>query len=426
MNRRGFTLLELMISLTVGGIAITSIYAIGATATRTFHQQQQIAAAQTSLRNAVNQVKRDVARAGYLFTPVANPPGAFASQTCAPVTAPLDAPLVSGRLAAIARYTDDVPINAGNGNEAVDPTGTGKNTPNGFTVDEIVLFGNYETASEYGGVTLLDPNTIAISANWQAFRRDFSLWPAGNADAFDEARFSEAFAIGRVIRIQTTRGQRHFATITSVTAPTAGGLADVQVAFTPAVPLSCDAEVTGGWVAPISAIRYHVRDAPAAENERFANSTGRFAQLVRTEVDPGDKVNPLASLVNSAGASTATRAVLDYVVGFNLAFTMNGFTNPGEPDNYVAGSLLGNLTDNIAPGISAQTAVNANPERVRSITIEIAVRSQEVDARMPFNANCSQMRCFQVFPDSSGMLGTSRVRRERAEVFLPNVAYEGY
>jgi prepilin-type N-terminal cleavage/methylation domain-containing protein len=416
-RRGGFSLVELMISLTVGGIAITSIYAIGASATRTFHQQQQVASAQTALRNAMNQVKRDVARAGYLFTPMANAPSGYAPDACAPVSAPLDSG-TTGWLAAFSRFTDNVTISSSNGNHAVDPTGN--NAGNGFSVDELVMFGNYETGSEYPGVTLINDTTIAIDQDWQSFQRDFTDWPGGRAGTYMPAWFDQAFMPNRLIRIQTTRRRRHYAQIVSVTHPAATSTNDVLVQFTPAIPATCAAEVTGGWVAPISAIRYFVRDAPTAENERFAGTTGSFAQLIRSEVLPTDKVTAFAD----PDDNTYPRVVLDYVVGFNVAFTMNTATATGQPDSYVAGSLVGDLSDNI-PAFSgnAQQMVYNNPERIRAVSIELAVRAPEQDPRMPFTSNCANMRCFQVFSDRPG---AARVRRERADVFVPNVAFEGY
>ncbi|MFW5921446.1 MAG: PilW family protein, partial [Polyangiales bacterium] len=54
-NRRasktaGFTLLELMVALVAGLIAISSIYFVSAASTRHFHEQQRIAQTQMSLR----------------------------------------------------------------------------------------------------------------------------------------------------------------------------------------------------------------------------------------------------------------------------------------------------------------------------------------------------------------------------------------
>lgn len=414
----GFTLLELMISLTIGGIAITSIYAIGASATRSFHQQQQIATAQTALRMAMNQVKRDVSRAGYLFTPLANPQAGWQPQGCAPTTSPLHDPISSGSLAAFSRWDDDVIVSTSNNNSGVDPTGT--NRANGFTVDNLTMFANYETSAEYPGVTVIDNQTIAVDQDWHGFQRDFTFWYNGNPGMYDQNAFNEAFRVNRLIRIQTTRKLRHFAWITRIqapgtAAPNANPQDDVLIFFTPAIPSSCLNDVNGGWVAPVTALRYFVQNAPTGfESERFANTTGPIAQLIRREVMPTDKITPLAENPGN------TRAILDYVVGFNLSFTMNGNTAPGDPDNYAAGLP--------AVPLSAST-VNTNPERIRAVGIDLAVRAPEQDPTMPWTqTGCANLRCFQVYPSSGNgaRRGSARVRREHAEVFVPNVAYEGY
>src|SRR5690348_14032512 len=68
-SRRGFTLLEVMVALAVGGIALGSLYAVGSASQRHFRQQQRISATQTSLRAAMDELKHDFQRAGYLGTP---------------------------------------------------------------------------------------------------------------------------------------------------------------------------------------------------------------------------------------------------------------------------------------------------------------------------------------------------------------------
>jgi hypothetical protein len=203
----------------------------------------------------------------------------------------------------------------------------------------------------------------------------------------------------------------HFARITGVFTPTPPSTDDVRVTFSPPLPADCEAAVTGGtWIAPVSAIRYTVRNAAAVNQERFASTTGPMAQLVREEVRPADKTN---ALVDTGGAVVSRRAILDYVVAFNLRFTMNGVTALGARDNYTV-------------GVTTDTAltVNTNPERVRSATVEIAVRTPEQDPTFLWSAQaCANLRCYQVFADRPG---AARVRRASAEVFIPNVANEGF
>lgn len=405
-TRAGFTIIELMVSLTVGGLAIGSMYAIGSATTRQFYSQQQVASAQTSLRMALDQVKRDIARAGYLSTPNVTVFDGKPVQTCAAVVAPLDTP--GGRLAAFSTFVNDVnPLPAAM--NAIDPTGT--NRANGFTADDIVLFANYETSDQYPGIGLINPTTISMSQAWHGFQRDFTNWSqvVGLAPpTFDAPAFAQAFPPGRLIRIQTTGQQRHFAQIIATTAPVAG-VSDPTITFAPAIPAACLGAVPQGWVAPVSAMHYFVRNATGDEAPRFVGTTGANGQLVREEVDPLTKLTAFA--IN--GVATP-RVILDYVVGFNLSFTMNAANTP-----------MG-AADVFAPGVFTDVAatVNANPQLVRAVRIDLAVRTPEQDPRLVWSqAGCAGMRCFQVFADRPG---ASRIRRMRAEVFVPNVAFEGY
>jgi prepilin-type N-terminal cleavage/methylation domain-containing protein len=407
-RRAAFTIIELMVALTVGGLAIGSMYAIGSATTRQFYSQQQVASAQTSLRMALDQVKRDIARAGYLSTPNVTVVNGKPLQTCAAVVAPLDAP--GSRLAAFSTFQNDVAIVAAN--NAIDPTGN--NAASGFSADDIVLFANYETTDEYPGIGFVPPDTISVSASWHGFRRDFTNWSQVDGltpPTFDAAAFAQAFPPGRLIRIQTTGKQRHFAQVVATVAPVAG-VSPPFIRFTPAIPAACSGAVDGGWVAPVNAMHYFVRNATGDEAPRFVGTTGANGQLVREEVAPGNKITPFAV----GGVPAVPRVILDYVVGFNLSFTMTANTAMGAPDAF-------------APGVFTDVAatVNANPQLIRAVRIDLAVRTPEQDpalSPLPWvPARCAGMRCFQVFADRPG---ASRVRRLRAEVLVPNVAIEGY
>jgi hypothetical protein len=215
-----------------------------------------------------------------------------------------------------------------------------------------------------------------------------------------------------MIRIRTTSGRHHFATMNTagVTAEAVG--ADAQLAFSPAIPNDCLAAVDGGWVAPVSGIRYGARNDPNPPNP---NPWGPMAQLVRQEIDPvvANTTTPLALTepTNNAYQYTNTRVVLDYLVSFNLGFVATTLNGPDAPDTYVPG------TDNVAAA-----AVNTTPEVIRAVTVQLSARTPEQDTAFPF-ANCGNLRCYQVFTDRPG---AARVRTLRAEVFVPNIAFEGY
>jgi prepilin-type N-terminal cleavage/methylation domain-containing protein len=412
----GFTLLELMVALGVGGIAITSIYAIAASTTRQFRQQEQVANTQSAVRFAMTQLKRDIGRAGYLSTPNASPPLDRPPQTCGLVDSDLDNGNATGRLAAFSQYSNDVTITPAN--DAIRPLGppATRNPAADFSADQITLLGNYETSAEYPGVTVLDPNRIAIDQDWHGFQRDFTNWyvPGAVPPVYQPALFEEAFRVGRLIRIQTTRRLRHFAIIQSVPGPLPSINDDVQITFQPAIPASCMAEATGGWVAPVSVIQLSVTNMVGDFGRGAA--IGPIGQLMRREMDPrlSQRTNMLPMNPAAIVPSFNSRSILDFVVSFNLSFTMTDDTGPNQPDAYIMGNTV---SDN---------SVNQAPERIRAVTIDVAARLPFQDPTLPWSLNtCRGGRCFEVFHQEK-QPGAARVRHMRAEVFVPNVAYEGY
>jgi prepilin-type N-terminal cleavage/methylation domain-containing protein len=401
----GFTLLELMVSLTIGGLAISAMYTIGAALVRQYHAQQQTANAMTSLRVALNQVKRDIARAGYLATPNLVPTG-FPSLGCANNYAQHQPSPGSGALAAISLFTD----NACNADASCVNVhaGINGNITNGFTADNLVLIGNYETSSEYPNVQLVTSTTVSVGRSAHSYQTDFTQWwSQGDTTLPDTDAFKRAFAPGRMIRIRTTSGLQHYARVINGGVADQTGTNDARVSFDTAIPPGCQAGTDGAWIAPISALRYYARNDPTPPNP---NPRGPMAQLVREEVQANDKVTPLALTdpTNLAYTYTNTRVVLDYLVSFNLGFVVNT-ANPVDVYN------AGNDT-------AAANTVNGTPERVRAVTIELSARSPD-DDRALAPGGCANLRCFQV---TAGRPAAARVRTLRAEVFVPNVAFESY
>jgi hypothetical protein len=159
-------------------------------------------------------------------------------------------------------------------------------------------------------------------------------------------------------------------------------------------------------------------------NTATAKATGTVAQLMRREMQPEvDKRHKLLLMaaINDGDSSdddldnANSRSILDFVVAFNLGFTLNrSNTPPGAADDYKVGDTV--KTD-------VMTTINDAPELIRSVRIDLAVRAPFQDSSRAWSAtNCANMRCIQV---GAGQ-GAAPVRHMRTEVFVPNVAYEGY
>lgn len=392
-KRSGFTVVELMISLCVGGIAISSLYAIGAASTRHFREQQRISTTQSSLRSAMSQVKRDLARAGYLATPNASVNGEFCGTR---VGSPINEPsgmAGTGRLAAVSAFTKNI----GKPTE-LDPDNL--NAKYG-TVDTVTLMGNYATSGEYMGISLnANANSVTVPTATQSFTRDFTNWYAANgqgAGTCSDAALQAAFPVGRLVRIRNVVNTNGFAQVASAKCNTANPTAQIDLATQ---VTGCNAD--GGWIAPVNTILYHVENATGDERSLIGNN--RVAQLRRTEVDPADKTKTLMR-TDGSNLPVDDRAVLDYVVNFTIDFIMR--TN--DPD-----------TMNIVPGTVA--AVRANPEFVRGAIIEIVARTAEHEPDMDVRLSEGRLPPFRVFSTP----GAARTRSLRSEIFMPNVALAKY
>lgn len=406
-NKRtaAFTLVELMVALVISGVVIGAMYSVGSASSRHFQVQHQAANMQSSLRFAMIQVKRDFMRAGYLSTPLAS------LNDCG-TTAFSNNILFgnSGWIAGISSFRDNGALP-----NLVDPTGN--NAANGFVNDEITLVGNYATSNEYPGVTLERPGnsriTLDINPNttWHSIQQDFGWAANGTATTvIDQELVRRVFPVGGLIRIQTKSGLRHFATIDAM--PDVVGNT-IRLAFTPGISdADCLDDVDGGWVAPLQAIRYGAATS-AANTVQSDRATGTIAQLLRTQRNPRD--------MSQAMVGGVPRVVLDYLAAFDLSFTMTAATGNENPDNYLIGGTSINNTND--PGL-----VNQSPQLVRAISLTLAVRAPSSDPGMRFY-NCQNLRCFQITNVGGGTGGGSqaaRVRVLRSDIFLPNIAYEGY
>lgn len=376
----GFTLLEVMIALAVGGIALSSMYAVGSASTRHFRQQQRISATQTSLRAAMDILKRDFQRAGFMSTPNAR----MAGETCT-LTQGIDG---SNQLAAVAGYLKGV-----SKPESLDPSGL--NVSSFYTVDQVWLTGNFATTGEYSGISIdADGRTITIPMSWQSFRRDFTDWAGTTAGSCNAAAFQAAFPVGRLVRVHGLNERNFYSRVRSTVCT---GTTSATVVLEDDIPLHCN--LNGGWIAPVNTMRYAVVDATGEERSRIG--LNRVSVLRRTEVQPGARTQPLRLTLGSEDP-VEDRALLDYVVHFNVNFMLR------RDDG----------TSIVTMMPFADTAVRANPERVRGVIIDLAARTAEHEPEYSADVAAAAFRVHDT-------AGAARVRRAHAELLLPNVAYRG-
>ena len=366
-RQQGFTLVEMMVALVAGAIAISSIYYISASSSWHFQEQQRVAQTQQNLRMAMEHLRRDIARAGYLGTP-----NSAREQRCMTPATPITAvELVHGA------GTSVLPNAAANGVEA----------------DTLRLTGNYVTSDSYLVNTFsAGGNSADLQQTWQAFRRTFG---AADAGTYSAEAFEDVFRTGRWLHITTTAGYHFFVEITAQDGATA------SVTFNPAVPIGTPCMPglgTGATIAPLTRIEYVVLNA---------NATASLASLARSSVAEGT-VHPVLvrreiDVDSLTVVDNTERVVAEYVANFDVDFIVDTEVTTGAAPNL---QLQG---DAIA---AATLAPAANPHRARAAIVSLSLRSPTEDPRFAAGYDL----------DGDTTNGTMRVRPMTTQILMPNIA----
>jgi prepilin-type N-terminal cleavage/methylation domain-containing protein len=414
-SRQGFTLIEMMIALLAGSFAVAGVYYLNGVSSRSFAEQLRVSETQMSLRSAMEQLRRDIARAGYLAAP-----NSTLLPDCGGVLGASTGVHTPFAMRGI-NITRDGSLDTATNTTALEvSTMLGIGTANSTRADTLDLWGNYLTPEVYlvdgdrSTTTMLVFQTMS-----EAFRRSFFDPADSNGPAvWRSARFDAAFPLGRVVRIEN-EGRFFFRRITGVSSSAVG---NVNISFSVPLPF-CFTPGTWSGVAPVSHVRYaiesdaetdfaRIRTAETAKGATSKSTPGsRRTMLVRREMD--DSATPPARIAETS------RLVLDYAVELGIDYWNNAVLPPGRPA----------YTLTRPPAVGAAIT---NPEQVRSLVVTLSARSAEVDpkfqmttfVRAPFAVAGSfdgPLRVFRVIdPANAALVLYARTRTLRAEVMLQN------
>lgn len=379
-RRAGFTLIELMVAMTIGALVIATVYTIGGSSARNFQEQQRVGQLQLSTRLALDRLRRDVERAGLHGTP-----NSALERVCAPAARPVQAVALvdEGSRAALGVY------------EAAASNTTTQ-------ADVLTLVGNFATSDAYLVRSFNGAGNVAfLQTQWQGFRRSFAdvvTDPAGNT--FEPALFEQVFAPGRMLHIQNLSGSHFFVTVVDSMLT----VSDATVTFSPALPIGGTCVVglgEGALIAPLSEIQYALEASPPDLLPPVdAPVTGPNVGLVRRELHTGTR------------AVISTRTVLEWAVTFDVDAVMDTGPLGAVPS-------ARNLT--LFNDANAQTQLTGQPHRVRSLFVTIGARTPEQDPGFAWVAPTpgDPLSRFRVFGGTRP--GAARVRTATAEINLPNL-----
>ncbi|MDB4940482.1 MAG: hypothetical protein JWP97_16 [Labilithrix sp.] len=429
---RGFTLVELMVSLVAGLIVTIAVVGLARAATTTFFEAARMASTESSIRTASERLRQDLARAAYMST--GNIKLARDGQTGVPlshkiaVVDPSSSP--SG-----ARYTSlqdlqGVQITVGgSGNYPIGPEAgsAGPNnlsTNNGLNPDSIIIGGNFTTDDSYQGTFFTagaGGQTVELnSAADAAVRR---LLNTADPLASLQAAFQPVAGRAFAVRVVDARGCQHYAVVASLAY--SAGKATITLApdSTGGTALVDGGHGTCGakdsepvTINPVQRVRWFIGPntdatlAPASGTEVAGNKFN----LYRDFLDAADPPQPVLAM---------RQVVAEYATDLKFGITVADAANLLQI--YEMDSEGGGGTGNIekyTQTASTTTPGSPGPQRVRSVRFRIATRTSLSERRQNLvvaPAPYITRYCVEAAPAAS-CTSFARVRTVVSEVALIN------
>lgn len=438
MSKSGFTLIELMVAMVVGLTAITSVYSLGAAMSKQFYEEQRLATSQGTSRTAIMELRRDISRAGLFGSP-----NGTLEPTCD--TSPPQLPILgggSGPMGAFQYYADeDLGV--------LDPGGDNP----GVHADRLrVLTSLYLTDQLAVHSASADGTVIVLESGNQAYRRTFAwgetagpftsgvaptyltglldwstAWSTETASWKGIAqKGARAFQTGSVLHIETPEGRHFFRSVFGKAGNTQN---EVRIQINPALPMgtAClPGAAENSTIAPLQWVEYAVVD-PFDTTEvgaDFMDFDGVFY------IDLSDTSSPSYQLQGTSASDLLESP--NRVLVRRIIDPSTGNVRPNSTQviaEFVSNFAVSFLVDNnsgtaTAPSLAledrstgAETDINNNPERVRTVIIDLGIRNPLEDPDIPFQADAGTR-----FEVNASQVGSARVRNLRIEIPVMDVA----
>jgi prepilin-type N-terminal cleavage/methylation domain-containing protein len=345
----GMTLIELMVAMALAVILVMAIYYIYTVTTRSYRVQDQTLQAMEQARFGLDQLRRDVAAAGFLATPNS----AADLNVCPKPAVPL-------RAFSVAR------AGATNGNANLQPN----------SVTLMGAFWNpavYTTRSVIGKVITLQDQT------------DGAQFPDTQTD------FNQVFVPNRLLRIVNAEQFEMYYRIESANF-TARTITVVDPVATTSPPDFCGIQGFGVGleVSVVGFVRYILVDDP--------DEAGKV-DLVRQELDPRDAA--LQTLMPNA-----TIRVAEYVADLQLYdFAMDTDISGRAPFLTIFPTVAGVL-DTGASLLNLTDA--ARPQDLRYVTLKLTTRTPDEDETWPYRPRQNPFDPIESYEVDGAMAGAAR------------------
>jgi hypothetical protein len=431
----GFTLMELTVALLAGLIVAMGIVSLSREATNTFHEEARGSAAEAALRTAIDRLRADLARAGYMSTGnilvdpnIAHAPGQTNIQSITGMAG----------ITGLASIRWDPTNNSVATNPGIS-TLSNIQSP-ALSPDLIRISGNLTAADQFDVQSITQAGNcrrIYLNPNAPALFRILS--PSDSGSGAELAHIFVPSATGSaqfIVRLVDDTGRSQYLATCSGAGHVGldagnGNLPYVDIDNTNTPILTANATGTIGgvsgyasgrsWINPVHIAQWEIIDAAT---EPAQDSALQRQSLSATDAN---KYDLMRSYVDATGAVVPdTREVVaEYAVDLAFAFSVDTGT-PALPA--ITTFAFDDAKNNGPWGIATATA-NPGPQRIRSVRARLVTRTAQPDRTVnvaPLPANYGKQafmyRYCMVTPcaTSDGTLRWARTRTLTTEVALIN------
>lgn len=369
----GFTIVELMVAMTLTAIILAAVYNMFITSSSVFHTQEDLATAHYQLQSAMGRVLADIRRAGFGATPNSDIDPFFCTEA-------------DSRLQGIS-------IREGAGAEQIlFPAQNVFISP-----DDLVITGNFNTRRVIPGLGSSPNKTIALQVIDQV-GPDPALSPYDPTSyPLTKAEFESIFTSGRLVAIRNSYGK-------SMVLPLAGANYPELHLDRFSVGMGANCAIEGlsmpVQVSPVDLVRYRiVRKNPEVDNDART-------QLVREFLKPDGTPLEVPRLVVAENA-------VDFQVWFMFRNADPG-SNVIAADEQPADSMSNTQ-------ILVDGSVGARPDLIRSVVVRLAVRTEMEHGDIPHRVRISEEERLTTFDvDGNPANGSAPVVVLTGEVEVPN------
>jgi len=433
---RGFTLVELMVSLIAGLIIALACMGLAKTATATFHEQARLSVVEGTVRFAGERLRQDLLRAGFMSTgnirlaSSENPAVPFGQKIA---VVPGTAGGTASRYGALNDLAG-IRIRVGGSRDASFVTTAGTEGPNslatnnGLNPDALVVSGNLTSDDSYQGILRSDAplcggQRIEMKRDGDAAVR--RLFDSANPAAALRGVFTPIVGTNYAARVVDARGCQHYVLVCGVEVvsadrmnvhlrPGTGG--DVLPPGTGACGASVGEEVT---VSPVHRMLWYIgpnTDAALATDPNVEPNGSKF-NIYRQLMDASDP---------PAAVAGAREIVGEYAIDMKFGITVDDPSTP-PPNNFRVFDLDsdtgGGNIDSWARAASGSATGAPGPQRIRSVRYRIAARAALPDRAanlvVPPGAPYLSRYCIDTTPVAT-CKRFARVRTLTSEVTLMN------